>query len=70
MSMGPIIIFAVYSILFESIVWGIFGYAVFWKDHSGWWIVVAFIVSGSQLKPRHFGIIQAPKPADEFEDDK
>lgn len=48
--------FAAYSVCYEAIIWGVFGYAVFWKDHSGWWILAAMVMSGSQLKPRHFGI--------------
>ena len=51
-----VIVFATYSILYEAIIWGIFGWAVFVKDRSGWWVLVAIICSGSQLKPKHFGI--------------
>ena len=51
-----IVIFAIYSVLYESIIWGIFGYAVFWQGHSGWWLVLAVFMSGCQLKPKHFGI--------------
>jgi hypothetical protein len=48
--------FAFYSVIFEGIVWGIFGWAVFIGGHSGWWILVALLISGSQLKPKHFNI--------------
>lgn len=48
--------FALYSVLFEGIVWSLFGYAVFWQNRSGWWILVALLLSGAQLKPKHFGI--------------
>lgn len=48
--------FALYSILYEAIVWGLFGWAVFVKDRSGWWVLVALMLSGAQLKPKHFGI--------------
>jgi len=48
--------FAVYSIIFESIVWGIFGWAVFIDNHSGWWMLLALLISGAQLKPKHFNI--------------
>lgn len=48
--------FAIYSICFEAIVWGLFGYAVFWKGFSGWWMAFAVVLSGCQLKPEQFGI--------------
>lgn len=48
--------FAIYSIIFEAIVWVIFGWAVFVNGNSAWWILVAAIVSSSQLKPKHFNI--------------
>jgi len=48
--------FAIYSILYEAIIWGVFGYAVFVLGHTGWWLLLAVILSGAQLKPRHFGI--------------
>lgn len=51
-----VIAFAIYSVLFEAIIWGIFGYAVFILNHSGWWMLLAFCLSGMQLKPSHFGI--------------
>ena len=53
-----LITFTIYSILFESIVWGLFGWAVFIKGHSGWWVLVALLLSGAQLKPKHFGITE------------
>jgi len=48
--------FAVYSVLFEAIVWGLFGWAIFWQGRSGWWVLVALMLSCAQLKPKHFGI--------------
>ena len=48
--------FCIYSVMFEAIVWGVFGYAVFWQNHSGWWMVLAVALSSSQLKPKSFGI--------------
>ena len=53
---GRILIFAIYSVVFELIIWGIFGYAVFILGHSGWWVALAVAMSASQLKPKHFGI--------------
>lgn len=54
--LGRVIVFAIYSIFYEAIIWGIFGWAVFVKDRSAWWVLVAIMCSASQLKPRHFGI--------------
>jgi hypothetical protein len=51
-----IVIFAAYSIMYEIIIWGLFGWAVFVRGESGWWILAAAYLSCSQLKPRHFGI--------------
>lgn len=51
-----IIAFAVYSVAFEAIIWGIFGWAVFEKGHSGWWMVLATFIASCQLKPNSFGI--------------
>lgn len=48
--------FTIYTILFELIVWGLFGWAVFVNGHSGWWIAVALLLSTMQLKPKHFGL--------------
>ena len=53
--MKTIIVFAIYSILFELIVWGIFGYAVFVLNHNGWWMLLAVILSSGQLRLKHFG---------------
>lgn len=58
---AAIITFALYSVAYEAIIWGIFGWAVFARGHSGWWVAVALMLSGSQLKPRHFGIIEGTK---------
>ena len=50
------ILFTVYTLVYECIVWGLFGWAVFIKGYSGWWLLLAVYMSGNQLKPRHFGI--------------
>ena len=52
-----ILIFAIYSVLYEGIIWGLFGWAVFVKGHSGWWMILATLMSMSQLKPQSFGIV-------------
>jgi len=64
--MNNIWAFVVYSILYEAIIWGIFGWAVFFNGHSGWWILVAMLMSSSQLQPRNFGI----NPVDDLESER
>ena len=51
-----LLMFTIYSIFFETIVWGLFGWAVFINGNSGWWMLLAVLMSSSQLKPKHFGI--------------
>lgn len=48
--------FATYSVLYEAIIWGVFGYAVFVEGHSGWWLVLATFLSLAQLPSKRFGI--------------
>ena len=46
--------FVIYTILFESLIWGIFGWAVFVKGHSGWWFIFAAYLSSAQLRRGKF----------------
>lgn len=55
LQLGRIIVFAAYSVIYEAIIWGWFGYGVFLQGNSGWWILLAMLLSSAQLKPRHFG---------------
>ena len=48
--------FAFYTVIYEATIWGVFGYAVFWLDHHGAWMILAFILSVGQIPPRKFGI--------------
>ena len=54
--LGRIWAFVVYTVIYEAIIWGVFGWAVFVQGRSGWWILAAAVVSGAQLKPSRFGI--------------
>lgn len=56
--LGRVTVFAIYSICYEAIIWGIFGWAVFIQGFSGWWMALAILASSAQMKPRHFGIPQ------------
>lgn len=51
-----LIAFVVYSVLYELIIWGVFGYAVFVLGHSGWWLMLAVGMSASQIPSGKFGI--------------
>ncbi len=51
-----VLAFAFYSIAYEAIIWIGFGWVVFVKNHSPWWMLLAAILSAAQLKPKHFGI--------------
>jgi hypothetical protein len=55
--------FVIYTILYKSLIWIGFGYVVFVLGYSGWWLLLAAMLSGGQYKPWHFGICK--KPVDE-----
>jgi hypothetical protein len=44
--------YLIYIVLFEGLVWGGTGYAVFALDQSGWWFLLALLVSGSAYRPQ------------------
>lgn len=36
--------------IWDIIVWGTFGYVVWWRHESGWWFLLAFVItSGTSL---------------------
>lgn len=45
------ITFLIYTILYEAIVLGGTGYAVFVLGHSAWWLLLGVILSGAQIQP-------------------
>ena len=51
-----LVVFAIYTVIYEGIIWGIFSYAIFMIGESGWWMILAVVMSSSQLKPKHFGL--------------
>ena len=48
--------FLIYSLVYNITIWGIFGYAVFILNRSGWWMILACFLSILQLRPSNFGI--------------
>lgn len=64
-----IMFFALYCIIYQSLVIGGGGYVVFWLGHSGWWMLLVLILSSSQLGPSKFGITSIDADNDD-EDEK
>ena len=46
------ITYLIYIILWESLIFGGVGYAVFWLNHSGWWILAAVFIGGLAYSPQ------------------
>lgn len=53
--------FLVYIIIWDVGIIAGAAYAVFWLDASGWWFLLAIILTGMSFKPRHFNINELPK---------
>jgi hypothetical protein len=45
------ITYLIYVLVFEIVVFGGIGYAVFVLNHNGWWMVFAVLVSGCAYSP-------------------
>lgn len=43
--------YLIYIVLYEGLIWGGTGYAVFWRGFSGWWFLLAVVASASAYKP-------------------
>ena len=43
--------YLIYILLYETLVIGGIGYAVFVLDHSGWWMLLAVILSSAAYPP-------------------
>ena len=43
--------YLVYIVLWEGLIFGGTGYAVFWLGHSGWWVLAALLVGGCAYSP-------------------
>lgn len=56
------ITYLIYIVIFELLIWGGIGYAVFFLDESGWWFLFAIMVSNSAYTPYHWGIDGAGLP--------
>ncbi len=49
-------LFFLYTIVYESMVWGIWLYLFVIMSVSGWSVILAILMSAAQLKPRYFGL--------------
>jgi hypothetical protein len=46
--------YLIYIVLWEGMVLGGTGYAVFWLKHSGWWMLAAVLIGGSAYRPERW----------------
>ena len=60
-------LFLIYTIIYESMVWGIWLYLFVMLGVSGWSVILAMLMSAAQLKPQYFGL---PYKLKLFEDGK
>lgn len=44
--------YLIYTIFFQGLVWGGTGYAVFWRGHSAYWFLLAFVVASCAYTPQ------------------
>lgn len=51
-----LIIFVIYTILYETLIWGMVAGAIYYLKWNEWTVLVGIIMSGAQLKPNHFGL--------------
>ena len=58
------ITFLIYTLLYESLIIGGFGYIVFILGYSGWWWVLAALFSNGQYRPSEWYCLLngTPKP--------
>lgn len=43
--------YLIYIVLFETLIFGGCGYAVFIKNRSGWWFLLAVLIAGCAYSP-------------------
>jgi len=51
-----LVLFTLYTILYEILVWGLVASSIYFLNWSEWTVVVGMLMSASQLKPKHFGL--------------
>lgn len=48
------ITYLIYIILWEGMIFGGIGYAVFALNHSGWWVLAAVMIGGCAYTPERW----------------
>jgi hypothetical protein len=48
------ITYLIYIILWEGMIFGGIGYAVFGLNHSGWWVLAAVVIGGCAYTPERW----------------
>ncbi|MFG1462306.1 hypothetical protein V5F77_05345 [Xanthobacter sp. DSM 24535] len=44
---ATLLIISLMSLAFNLVIYGVCAYAVFWLGHSGWWFLLAMVISAS-----------------------
>ncbi len=51
-----LIMYLIYTIVYEGAVWGIWISLFILYNLSGWSVIIAILMSAAQLKPNYFGL--------------
>jgi len=49
-------LFTIYTLIYEILIWGVFLYLIVYQNWNEWTIVLAMLMSASQIQPEHFGL--------------
>ena len=63
-----LVLFVIYTIFYESLVWGLTASSIYYLDFEWPIIIVAMIVSSAQLKYRSFYVSNGTKEKDESDE--
>lgn len=51
-----LILFVIYTMLYECLIWGLVAASIYYLHWSEWTILVGIFMSSAQFKPWHFGL--------------
>jgi hypothetical protein len=63
-----LLLFFTYTVLYEGFIWGMVVGAIYYLHWNEWTVIVGIIMSGAQLKPKHFGLDYNLEDAEEKEE--
>ena len=63
-----ILTYLIYIILWEGFILGGCAYIVFWKGFSGWWFLLAGLLSSAAYKPSAWAILYNQLPKEKSRD--